>query len=150
LSVAVVNMTISLMLLVLNGVGTYKHYATSTVNLRMNCASGTNVSVTGRFVLPPKNLVTGVPKAGIVKLSDPVRRTPSEGDYYLKRRLSRGFFMSAIHPLRKHLVRVVLESQDHHRPDPPARPLTDGPEISDDAPGRRLRRNWTTKQKTLL
>jgi hypothetical protein len=44
------------------------------------------------------------------KLSDPVAgRTPLEGDYYLKPRLNRGFFMSAIHRLRKHLVRVVLK-----------------------------------------
>jgi hypothetical protein len=48
--------------------------------------AGTSVSVTpGRFVLLPKNLVTGVPKARIVKLSDPVAgRTPLEGDYNLK------------------------------------------------------------------
>jgi hypothetical protein len=42
----------------------------------------------------------------------PDRSDPSEGDYYLKPRLSRGFFMSAIHRLRKHLVRMVLK--DHH------------------------------------
>jgi hypothetical protein len=36
---------------------------------------------------------------------------PSEGDYYFKPRLSRGFFISAIHRLRKHLVRVVLKTR---------------------------------------
>jgi hypothetical protein len=75
-----------------------------------------------RFVLPPKNLVTGAPKARIVKLSDPSGGSdPSGSDYYLKPRLCRGFFMSAIHPFRKHIVRVVLKTQDHQQARPAAR-----------------------------
>jgi hypothetical protein len=66
-----------------------------------------------RFVLLPKNLMTGAAKARIVSYPTPVTRgrLPLEGEYYLKPRLSRGFFMSAIHRLRNHLVRVVLKTQ---------------------------------------
>jgi hypothetical protein len=92
--------------------------------------AGTYVSATWAVCTPTKEPGDGSAESRHRKVVRPRPSDPSEGDYYLKPRLSWGFFMSAIHPLRKHLVRVVLESQDHHRPDPPARPLTDGPELA--------------------
>src|SRR5262245_23813789 len=56
--------------------------------------SAQELGTTGRFVLLPKNLVTGRAEARIVSRPTRRGRAPLEGDY-LKPRLSRGFFLPA-------------------------------------------------------
>jgi hypothetical protein len=100
-------------LLVLNGVGTQCITTLRRSTCGWTVRAGTSVSVTTRAVCTPtKGPGDGSAERAHRKVVRPRGGSdPSGSDYYLKPRLSRGFFMSAIHRLRNHLVRVVLKTQ---------------------------------------
>jgi hypothetical protein len=86
---------------------------------------------TGRFVLLPKNLVTGAAKARIVSRATCTGSRPS-GRLTLKPRLSRGFFLAKANPWTLNASTLPSGPPEYHFAyrDPAQRPCTPHRDVS--------------------